>query len=218
VSEPDRGQAHAINKWVQRASGEILGWLNSDDLYLPGTIMAAAQRFASSVEVSIVSGFRWDYYSSTGRLLPSACPYPTEYVLRRVCIVPQETVFFRRLIVEKAGLLDTSFQHCLDWEYWNRLLTTGYRFSMIGRFQAVYRRHPLAKTSTQFALHEIEKRRIYRKYLGRDISPAEAKRELGLRWWFVYRLIRTAGRLGLMSNQDRAELILSLGLVISGGR
>ncbi|NVO00781.1 MAG: glycosyltransferase, partial [Geobacteraceae bacterium] len=56
VSEPDRGQSHAINKGFERATGEIFGWLNSDDWYHPGALQAVAEAFAANPDVGAVVG------------------------------------------------------------------------------------------------------------------------------------------------------------------
>ena len=69
-SQPDRGQAHAINKGLQRSQGEILGWLNSDDVLLPGVVSRAVQVFAQNPQVEVVYG-RLERIDAIGRLLPT---------------------------------------------------------------------------------------------------------------------------------------------------
>ena len=109
-SQPDRGQAHAINKGLQRARGDILGWLNSDDVLLPGVVSRAVQIFTQYPEVDVVYG-RLERIDASGRLLPTPrlpkdrVDFDLSQVLGE-CVVNQPGSFWRREVMERAGLLD----------------------------------------------------------------------------------------------------------------
>jgi glycosyltransferase involved in cell wall biosynthesis len=125
VSEPDRGQAHALNKGFRRARGEIFGWLNSDDTYEPRAIRTVVEFFRRCPEVAMVY--------SDGNLIDE-----NGHVTARVVVqdfvwedllfstyMPQPTVFFRREVVERIGPFDENLHILMDHDFWIR---TGAQF------------------------------------------------------------------------------------------
>jgi glycosyltransferase involved in cell wall biosynthesis len=121
VSEKDHGQAEAINKGMNRASGEIVAWLNSDDLYLPGAVSAAVQCLDAHPECSAVFGdllaidergekINVQHFGDWG--LPE---------LMRFQIIGQPSVFMRRSVYQQVGGLDESYHFLLDHHLWLRL-------------------------------------------------------------------------------------------------
>ncbi|MGI6375277.1 MAG: glycosyltransferase family 2 protein [Anaerolineae bacterium] len=215
-SEPDAGQADAINKGLRRASGDIVAWLNSDDVYLPGALKQVGRFFAQHPEVDLVCGFRLDCNGDLSRRTRSVFPYPSKRAVQHASVVAQESVFWRRHLIDKIGYLDTSFDHALDWEYWNRMLAHGCRFAVIPRFIGCFRRHEASKTTTQRDIRDAETKRIHRRYLGRALTPREVRRALGSRYWLSYYLVRTAGRLGLMDSEALARAMLQVGCYLAG--
>ncbi len=215
-SHPDGGQAAAINEGFRRSTGQILAWLNSDDMLLPGAVGAAVGFLEHTPSCDLVCGFRLELREPAGRTVRSAFPEPTPRSLTRVCTIAQETVFFRRRVVAECGYLDETFQHCLDWEYWNRAISCGMRIRLLPRYQGVFRRHPASKTSLDRDVRSREVARIYANYLGRVIDESMAKRELGLRWWLGYYVVRFAGRLALLDRPALATRILHFARGLSG--
>jgi glycosyltransferase involved in cell wall biosynthesis len=146
ISEPDRGQSHAINKGFARARGEILNWLNSDDILMPSAVSIAVRHLVSHPQVGMVYGDRLviDSKSNVLRLveLPSFRNAWMKYNHR----IPQETVFFRRQCWQDAGGLDETLHCCLDYDLWVRLS----RRTDIRHIPFVlggYRIHELAKST-----------------------------------------------------------------------
>ncbi len=121
VSEPDAGQAEAINKGLARAHGEILAWLNSDDTYNPGAVTAAVAALLDAPEAGLVYG---DVLSvdASGQpiVLQRFAPY-TRRDLMAFRIISQPGVFMRRAALESAGVLDTSLHFLLDHHLWLRI-------------------------------------------------------------------------------------------------
>ncbi len=131
----DGGQANAVNKGMQRATGSLLGWINSDDIYLPGAISRIVQTFQAAPEVDVVYGQvnRVDY---TGKLVPTpVLPKDTIDISKATVLnenlVNQPGSFWRRAMMEKVGLLNESFQYTMDHDYWVRLTLAGARFQRI---------------------------------------------------------------------------------------
>jgi glycosyltransferase involved in cell wall biosynthesis len=148
ASEPDRGQSHAINKGLQHASGEILAWLNSDDVYCPGAVRTVVDFFSARQDIALLYG-RADVIDSAGTSLLSI-PWedfdaPT-CIARHLYPIPQPAAFFRREAVRKVGPLDARWNYCMDWDYWIRIGLSGLGVSKVPQTLARYRVHGGSKT------------------------------------------------------------------------
>lgn len=147
ISEPDEGQANAINKGFKRATGDIIAWLNSDDIYLPGTLRRVADFFARRPEVDVVYG---DYYliDHQGAVLLRKKEIPFDYniLLYGLDYISQPATFFRRHVLDRVGYLDETLHYGLDWEYWLRIAQAGLVFAHMPDYLAGARWHGQAKT------------------------------------------------------------------------
>lgn len=125
-SEPDRGQADAINKGFARATGEILAWLNSDDLYEPGALKIVANHFANHPDCDFVYGAGWYLNEDSSRMFrfPATRPFDRRLLLSQDYIL-QPAAFWRRRLWNEAGNLDTSLNWGLDWEWFIRSTALG---------------------------------------------------------------------------------------------
>jgi glycosyltransferase involved in cell wall biosynthesis len=149
VSEPDGGQAAAVNKGLARIHGDIVGWLNSDDTYEPGSLAAVARAFIDQPDCDVFYG--------KGRLVSEhddpIAPYPTLpdfdwHTLIHQCFLCQPTVFFRRTVLEHGYRLDESLHLCLDYDFWIRL-GRRFKFRFLDRHLANSRIYPTNKTLGQ---------------------------------------------------------------------
>lgn len=125
VSERDRGQADAINKGFAQSAGEIIAWLNSDDLYLPGAIQAAVQVLQADPSLALVFG---DVQSidSQGKIFNHMRYGDWNLAdLMAFNIIGQPGVFMRRSALEKAGYLDLDYHFLLDHHLWLRVAQQG---------------------------------------------------------------------------------------------
>lgn len=122
VSEPDRGQAHAINKGWEGAQGEILHWLNSDDFLLPEAIPAVVKEFAVDENVQIVSGI-CSITDFNGLEFTTKLPrdFDLEFFLKGGETPGQPAVFLRSSLARTVGRLNETLDYTLDWEYWLRI-------------------------------------------------------------------------------------------------
>lgn len=171
ISEPDNGQSDAINKGFTEAKGEIIGWLNSDDLYLPGAVEKAVNELTNNPGIGAVYGYAKkinDIGEETGELLSPA--YDRQKLFRSPDFIWQPTVFMRRAVLEKAGYLDESLNYIMDFDLWLRIGMIA-DFKLIPDFLAAYRYHEGAKSVALEEKFWPELRSLYKKYDHMKISP-----------------------------------------------
>ena len=175
VSEPDQGQAHAINKGLRLAHGEILGWLNSDDLLLPDATSRAVAVFQSEPQIDVVYG-RLERINAAGRLVPTP-ELPKDnldfslHELLGECIVNQPGSFWRRSAMGRAGLLNESLHYALDYEFWARLALNGAHFKHLPQVVARFRLSPESKTVGYAVEHAEEQLAVLETLASRPDLP-----------------------------------------------
>lgn len=180
-SKKDKGQGNAINLGFAHAcKGEIMAYLNSDDLLLPGTLNYVANYFATHPKIDVVYGHRViiDHFSQeVGRWV---LPGHSEEMLLWADYVPQETMFWRRSIWDKAGgKIDESFQFALDWDLLLRFRDAGAHFKRLPRFMGAFRIHPSQKTSAELAATGTpEMNRIRERLHGRTTTLIDIRKHL----------------------------------------
>jgi glycosyltransferase involved in cell wall biosynthesis len=148
-SEPDSGQSQAINRGFSQTSGEIMAWLNSDDLLMPGAMHAVVDYFDKHPEVDVVYGDRLMIDENDHEIGRWILPGHDSNALEWADYIPQETMFWRRGIWEKAGAhIDESFRFAMDWDLLIRFHKAGAKFGHIPRFLGAFRIHEQQKTSS----------------------------------------------------------------------
>lgn len=165
VSEKDNGQGDAVNKGIQRARGEIIGWMNSDDIYYPGAIKAACDFLDAHPEIDVVYG-NANHIDELDQVLES---YPTEdwdfERFKERCFICQPAIFLRRSVVDRVGPLDPRLYFCMDYDYWLRLALAGARFSRVDHLVAGSRMYATNKTLGAHAKSHVEINNVLRKNL-----------------------------------------------------
>jgi glycosyltransferase involved in cell wall biosynthesis len=179
-SERDGGLAQGLNRGFALATGEILAYLNSDDILLPGALNYVAHYFSRHPAVDVVYGHRViidEYDADIGRWV---LPPHDDDVLSWADFIPQETLFWRRRVWEKIGsALDESFHFAIDWDLLLRFREVGARMHRLPRFLGGFRVHPHQKTSAD--LLEVgarEMSRLRQRALGRNVTQAEIDQAL----------------------------------------
>jgi glycosyltransferase involved in cell wall biosynthesis len=176
VSESDKGQTDAVNKGMRSTTGELIGWINSDDIYYPGALREAVTIFERHPEIDVVYGMANHIDIADGVIEA----YPTEpWDFQRLCercFICQPATFFRRTVLDRWGYLDDSLRYCMDYEFWVRLGAGDARFHYIPKLLAGSRFYPQTKTlGSRRKVHAEINSMLFRR-LGR--TPA--------RWLFNY--------------------------------
>ena len=173
-SRRDSGQAEALNRGFRRATGEVLAYLNSDDLLLPGALAYVAAYFRRHPEVDVVYGHRIVIDEMDREVGRWVLPPHDDEVLSWCDFVPQETLFWTRRIWEATGgAVDESFGFALDWDLLLRFRAAGARFARVPRFLGAFRVHAAQKTSAWLEVGRAEVGRLRRRCHGRDVTEEE---------------------------------------------
>ncbi len=175
-SAPDRGQAHGINRGFRNTDGEIMAYLNADDILLPGALNYVANFFHSHPKVDVVYGHRVMIDENGSEIGRWVLPPHHDETLRWADYIPQETLFWRRQVWEKAGgTVDESFQFAMDWDLILRFLDSGAKFFRLPRFLGAFRVYPLQKTSSAIDGTGAREMAVLRQRChGRPVSDEEA--------------------------------------------
>lgn len=218
-SGPDGGQAAAINTGLQETQADFCGYLNSDDVLVPGALSTVARIFADHPEVDVIYGDA-SFIDSEGIRMS---PYPTVPfsidVLIQHCFICQPATFWRRSVHVRWGWFDPSYDNTFDYEFWLRLATRGARFFHLTQALAWSRVHADTKTKRhrreifreirRMELHHLgycgrnwweQELRYHRdegdSWLGRLLPGKQDDRLYGLAWWpYVFCRKRLGGPL-----------------------
>ena len=180
ISEKDSGQSQAINLGFAQTTGDIMAWLNSDDILLPGALAVVVDYFNKHPEVDVIYGNRLLIDENDMEIGRWILPGHDGDVLSWVDYVPQETMFWRRGLWNKVGGgIDESFRFAMDWDLLVRFRDAGANFAHIPHFLGGFRIHEQQKTSA--AINEIghqEMDRIRERLLGRVPSRKEIRKKV----------------------------------------
>jgi len=145
VREKDKGQTNAINKGLNLSKGDILAYLNSDDVYDNDTFKAVYDYFVNNPNTKIVYGIG-NFINEHGGLIGYyKSKSPTLNNLFSECVISQPTVFMKREVYEKIGEFDESLNYAMDYDYWIRVAKI-YKFGFINKLLASTRIHSQTKT------------------------------------------------------------------------
>ncbi|WP_448676362.1 FkbM family methyltransferase [Delftia acidovorans] len=180
TSIKDDGQSQAINIGFSRTNGEIMGWLNSDDLLMPGALHRVGEFFAENPDVDVVYGNRILVDEEDQEIGRWILPGHDDGVLSWADFVPQETLFWRRGIWNKVGgQLDESFRFAMDWDLLMRFRDAGAKMVHLPYFLGAFRIHGAQKTSSQInEIGTLEMNRLRKRAHGREVTWQETRQAL----------------------------------------
>lgn len=166
VSEPDEGQADAIQKGFAHAAGDVLAWLNCDDAYLPGAFRRVAREFAASPGIGMVYG---DYYllrESGDLVFKPKVSFDYRSALYAYMPIAQPSSFMAREAYFGVGGVDPSFRLAMDFDLFLRI-GRNYAMRHVRQPLAVFRVHPSSKSVAEKGGFKHENQRAREKALGR---------------------------------------------------
>jgi glycosyltransferase involved in cell wall biosynthesis len=173
LSEPDSGQANAINKGFRMARGDVVAWINADDVLLKGAVARAAAAFAADPDLGMVYGEGYlidEQGAITGRF-----PYTEPFNLWRLVYygdtILQQTAFLRRAALEQVGYLNETLEWGLDWDLFIRL-GKRYRVRYLAEDLGCLRVYSATKTSTGGFRRVQELGRVIERHAGRKLTPS----------------------------------------------
>ncbi len=189
-SKSDGGQSQAINLGMRRTTGEIMAYLNSDDLLLPGSLAYVARYFTENPDVDVVYGHRVLIDSQGLEIGRWVLPPHDDSVITYADFIPQETMFWRRRAWDAAGgQIDESFRFAMDWDLILRFREAGMRFVRLPRFLGAFRVTAEQKTSSWgMTVGRRESERLAMRIHGQSPSRREIRKHLRryMRLHYVY--------------------------------
>lgn len=166
-SEPDNGQAAAVNEGIRRGTAPYVCWLNSDDLFLPGGLSTLLKCITLSEKQAAVYGKVWNITEDGRRKKPyRTVAFSVRHLANR-CFISQPATLIRRDAWEAVGGLDETLTMAFDYDLWWKLYKSFGPLTYVDDFIAANRRHDATKTTRKRKEHYLEAMQIVRKYYGR---------------------------------------------------
>ncbi len=170
VSEPDQGQSDAINKGLRKASGEIIGWLNSDDFYEPGSLQKVNDYFKANPQVKWIIG-QCKIVNQDSREIRNWITAYKNWQVKRYSykklltenFVSQPAIFWRRELLSEIGYLDLAENYCMDYDLWLRF-GQKYQPGLINQYLSNFRYHQGSKSGQVNKKQFQDSLRLAKKY------------------------------------------------------
>ena len=170
ISEKDGGQAQAINKGLTRLCADVIAFINSDDVYLPGALDTAARYFRAHADAfwltgdhSIIDAYgkrTQSYVATYKRMLRS---HPTFRRLAIANYIVQPSTFWRRELLDEVGPFDERLRYCFDYDFWMRAISR-HPLHVIDEPLSLFRVHKGSKGGSEFARQFEEEHEVLRRY------------------------------------------------------
>lgn len=172
ISERDGGQSDAINKGFLMATGDLVGWLNADDYYLPGGLAAIARAAEEHPDADVLYGDCL-FVDPAGRVVRSKVEhdFDPQVLLNFGCYIPSTSTFFRRRLIERELLLDCNYRVAMDFEFFARLARLGCSFRYVPQFIAAFRWHHDNVSLRNVERRAVERRMVQRAAFGGEQPP-----------------------------------------------
>jgi glycosyltransferase involved in cell wall biosynthesis len=174
-SGPDQGQTHALRKGFSIARGDIYSWINADDYYLENAFQKALREFETDSGLSMVYGNVRELLTNGAIVNGESRQSDFSLNLREGCQISQQGAFFTKKIYDEVGGLDESFNYCMDYDLWLKIMKVG-KIKFIPDQLAVFRFHPASKTMSSPSRFKKEEDRIRMRWGGSKYNPGAVHR------------------------------------------
>ena len=170
-SQKDNGQGAAINEGFGKSTGDILCWLNSDDMFMPGTLLKIGRMFSEIKEPTILFGNCLHFHENGAKTRGSDVDRAQKELKLELCdYIIQPSSFWNRSTWEKNGKLSESFYYTFDWEWFIRAEKNGVTFTPIRDYLSLYRIHEAHKSGSGGDKRSLELAEIYGLYSGQKMK------------------------------------------------
>lgn len=222
ISEPDKGQSDALNKGFKMATGDIMGWLNADDYYLPGAFSTVVSVFAKDPDVNVVYG-NWYFVDTNCKIIKKSqsFPFDLKMLIYYGPYIGSTALFFRRSIIDEGNFININFRYTMEREWMVRLGNLGKRFYFVNKTLACFRLHGDNQSARYEKLRGIDRfltraqqlaesyaiRRLYGHHWGDDMFGGSLAEEVSYRiLWCFYRFKAVSKKLFFLIRTDFPEL------------
>lgn len=165
ISEKDSGQTEAINKGFKKATGEIVGWINSDDILLPKSLERISAAFKKRTHPDVIFGWTLRISEDNKILFNHFLPKPSLWLAKRgVFYFGQQSWFWKREMFDYLGYLDERCHACMDIEFIMRQFIAKAKMDQVPQILAGFRQHELTKTSQNGDIWTVDRARLKKKY------------------------------------------------------
>lgn len=171
ISEKDKGQTDAINKGLKKITGDIVAYINSDDVYLPHTFFTVAKYFLQHPQAQWLTG-DYEIIDEKGNIIQSFVAdykrmlrsFPSFSLLSIANFISQPSTFWRGEVVKKIGSFDVKLRYCMDFDYWMRLAQR-YPLHVLKNKFSQFRIHRNSKGGSQYMQQFAEEQQVTEKYM-----------------------------------------------------
>lgn len=172
TSEPDKGQSDAINKGFKKATGQIIGWLNADDYYLPCTFKKVTETLKDQSIDGVYSNLI--FVDEKGKRIRELTTHkPVRWLSVFHCFIPSATFFFRRSILDSGVNIDKDFEIAMDKEFFAHIFNNGFNLIFVNDVFACFRWHKSNKSLDTARVKRIRRREglvIFNRYSGMRVA------------------------------------------------
>jgi glycosyltransferase involved in cell wall biosynthesis len=190
ISEKDSGPADAINKGLKRASGDIVGWINADDFYMPGALVRVADVMTQHPDKAICFGHcpivneaGCEIRRGITRFKEAFFPLSCRFAIQSINYISQPATFFRKSAMDKAGFLRKDFKAAWDYDFWLRLWQHGGAVRIRKPALAAFRWHASSISGQNYRRQFDEELRVAQEDAG-SLS-VQALLHLGVKWGII---------------------------------
>jgi glycosyltransferase involved in cell wall biosynthesis len=170
ITKKDNGQSDGINQGIRESTGDIIGYLNSDDVYFPNTLEIVAKRFLKNGSTKWVTG---DYViiDDKGNKIQSFVAFykgffrkkPSFLTLSLLNFIVQPSTFWRRSLIKEFGFFDRSLHYCMDYDFWLRIIKK-YKPDVVNEKLSLFRIHKKSKGGSQYRKQFVEEHDVLKRY------------------------------------------------------
>jgi len=189
ITQKNSGQSAALNHGFRLATGELIGWQNSDDFYGPDNFKEGALASVQSPDFQIYNGMArgfWEFDFRSPWLFEECNEFTQELFLNKMCVMNQ-SMFFRRVVFEQGAFIKEDMHFGMDIEYFWRLSLEGFRYKLVPGMIGYYRQHKKAKSNSNVWRGDLELYKYYRELCHDQRLDRELRRQVraGLRRNFL---------------------------------